>query len=109
VYRYRDDALWCATSASADVVGYLRHDDAVAFEVSENEPPYRGVRGDGTATVEPDPGKELLRALLERYLGGTDSGLAAWLLREDREEVRVRIDPDRAYAWDYSDRMSGSP
>lgn len=100
-----DGDLWCATSATADVVGYLEHDDDVAFEVSTNEVPYRGVRGAGTATVEPDPDKSLLRELLERYLGGTESALADRLLAPGREEVRIRIDADRWYTWDFSERM----
>jgi len=103
-YRYRDGSLWCATSAEADVVDYLSHDDRVAFEISTNEPPYRGVRGNGTASVDPDPDKQLLKELL----GGTDSPLAKRLLSPKRSEVRIRIDPNREYTWDFSERMAGS-
>ncbi|WP_251341516.1 pyridoxamine 5'-phosphate oxidase family protein [Haloplanus halophilus] len=98
-------AFVCATSAAADVVEYLRADDGVAVEVSTNEPPYRGVRGCGSATVAPDDDKATLRALLERYLGGTDSSLARRLLDPARDEVRIRIDPVRLYSWDFTDRM----
>lgn len=105
-YLYRDGALWCATGADADVVRYLRHDGGVAFEASTNNPPYRGVRGNGTASIDSDPEKQLLRELLERYLGGTDSTLARRLLSPDREEVRIRIDPARLYTWDFTDRMA---
>jgi nitroimidazol reductase NimA-like FMN-containing flavoprotein (pyridoxamine 5'-phosphate oxidase superfamily) len=97
--------LCCATSASADVVGFLRANDDVAFEVSTNDPPYRGVRGRGTATIEPDEEKTLLRTLLERYLGGTENELATFLLDADREEVRIRVTPARLHSWDYTDRM----
>lgn len=105
-FVYRDDALWCATGESADVVTYLRADPGVSFEVSVNNPPYRGVRGQGSVTIEPDPEKELLRDLLDRYLGGTDSSLARRLLSADRDEVTIRIDPRKIYTWDYSDRMA---
>lgn len=104
-YRYRDGAFECATRANADVVGYLREDPAVAFDVSTNQPPYRGVRGDGTATISPDTDRAVLRSLVERYLGDTDSDLARSLLDEDRTEVRIRIEPRRVYSWDYTDRM----
>ena len=107
-YQYRDGAFHCATAASADVVTYLEADARVSFEVSVNEPPYRGVRGYGRATLEPDPGKGLLRSLLQRYLGGTDSPLADRLLDESREEVTIRIDPKKLYCWDYTDRMADS-
>ncbi|WP_123539154.1 pyridoxamine 5'-phosphate oxidase family protein [Halosimplex salinum] len=104
-YRYRDGRLECATSASAKVVDYLRDDPEIAFEISTNDVPYRGVRGSGTATVEPDEEKAVLRALVERYLDDTDSGLAKALLSPDRDEVRIGIDVERAYTWDFSDRM----
>jgi len=107
-YRWDDEtpALWCATGAGADVVGYLEANDEVSFEVSTNDPPYRGVRGNGTATVEPDPDKELLERLIVRYLGNTDNDLARGLLSGDREEVRIRIEPRRLYSWDFSDRLN---
>ncbi|MFB6095810.1 MAG: pyridoxamine 5'-phosphate oxidase family protein [Haloferacaceae archaeon] len=106
-YRYRDGAFDCATWANADVVRFLRNDSEVAFEVSTNSPPYRGVRGNGTAAMSRDGGKETLRALMERYLGGTDSSLGRWLLDDAREEIHIRIHPDELYTWDYSDRMEG--
>jgi hypothetical protein len=106
-YDFDADAgvFQCATSADADVVRYLRADDGVAFEVSTNDPPYRGVRGCGSATIAPDGDKETLRTLLERYLGGTDSSLARRLLDPARDEVTISIDPERCYSWDFTDRM----
>lgn len=105
-YRYDDGAFHCATSAEADVVRYLEADQAVAFEVSDNDPPYRGVRGAGRASIEPDEDKALLEDLLTRYLGGTDTALAERLLAADRREVHIRIDPERCFTWDFSERMA---
>ena len=107
-FVYRESALWCATSAKADVITYLSSTEQVAFEVSTNQPPYKGVRGNGTATVIPDTEKTLLSDLLDRYLGGTDSSLAKRLLSPDREEVRIRIDPHNVYTWDFTERMTDS-
>ncbi len=107
-YRYRDGVLECATQASADLVGFLRADPDVAFDISTNEMPYRGIRGTGRATFSAENGKEVLRDLVERYLGGADSSLARWLLADERDEVCIRIDPQEVYSWDYSDRMSGT-
>jgi nitroimidazol reductase NimA-like FMN-containing flavoprotein (pyridoxamine 5'-phosphate oxidase superfamily) len=104
-FRHREGHLECATGAGADLVEYLRADPAVAFEVSTNEVPYRGVRGRGSVGLAPDEDKETLRSLIERYLGGTDSGLARRLLDPDRDEVRIRIDPAKVYSWDFSERM----
>jgi nitroimidazol reductase NimA-like FMN-containing flavoprotein (pyridoxamine 5'-phosphate oxidase superfamily) len=109
-YEYDPNAgeFNCATAASADVVRYLRADDAVAFEISTNDPPYRGVRGQGRARLEPDQNKALLKRLLERYLGGTDSPLAKRLLDPARDEVRITVDIEKAYTWDFTSRMGGS-
>jgi nitroimidazol reductase NimA-like FMN-containing flavoprotein (pyridoxamine 5'-phosphate oxidase superfamily) len=104
-YRYRDGVFECATSANADVVEYLRNDPAVAFDVSTNQPPYRGVRGNGRATISTDSAEATLRDLIDRYLGGTDSPLAQRLLDDTREEVRIEIDPRTLHSWDYTDRM----
>jgi hypothetical protein len=100
-----DWCIECATAASADVVSYLRETSAVAFEISTNQMPYAGVRGRGEASIEPDPEKTVLRSLLERYLGGADSALARDLLREDREEVTITVEPAVVYGWDFSSRM----
>mgnify|MGYP002281657110 FL=1 len=101
-------AIRCATSASADLVEFVEHDPEVSFDVSTNDPPYKGVRGRGRATVVPDEDKRLLRSLLEKYLGGTDNPTADRLLRPDREEVEIRIDVERLHAWDYSGRMGSA-
>lgn len=105
-YRYEDEAFECATSANADVVRYLRDDPEVAFDVSTNRPPYRGVRGNGRATIADDGDKAVLRDLIERYLGGTDSPLAERLLDDARDEVRIRVRPRSIYSWDYTERMA---
>ena len=104
-YRHRDGVIECATQASADLVRFLDHDESVAFDVSTNRMPYRGIRGSGIADVSPDPEKAVLGDLLERYLGGTESALAESLLDEGRDEVRIRIDPRTIYSWDFADRM----
>ena len=107
-YRYRNGSFECATGANAHIVRFLEGDPQVAFDVSTNDPPYRGVRGNGTATLAADEEKTTLRALIERYLGDTDSPLAKSLLSDDREEVRIRIDPNEMHSWDYSKRMQGT-
>ncbi|GAB7020392.1 pyridoxamine 5'-phosphate oxidase family protein [Halostagnicola bangensis] len=97
--------LECATGSEAKVVTYVTETPEVSFEISTNHPPYTGVRGHGTATVESDPEKEVLRSLIGRYLGGMDSRLARNLLRDERDEVTITIEPDAIYGWDFGDRM----
>lgn len=107
-YVYRDGVLWCATQASAGVVTRLRADPRCSFEVATNEPPYRGVRGQGRAHVDPAAGEDVLRTLIERYLGSHDSEFAAWLLGRADAEVAIRIEPHRLRSWDFSHRMASA-
>jgi nitroimidazol reductase NimA-like FMN-containing flavoprotein (pyridoxamine 5'-phosphate oxidase superfamily) len=104
-YQYQNGQFKCATGATSDLADFLRANEQVAFDISTNRPPYMGVRGNGTATLTPDEDKETLRALFERYLGGTQSELAELLLDETREELTITIDPERLYTWDFTDRM----
>jgi len=106
-FRYFDDrgVFECATGRNAELVRMLDANPEVAFDVSTNEPPYRGVRGNGRVELVPDENKERLRDLMDRYLGGTETPLADTLLAPEREETRVVIHPDRLHSWDFAGRM----
>jgi nitroimidazol reductase NimA-like FMN-containing flavoprotein (pyridoxamine 5'-phosphate oxidase superfamily) len=105
-FRYEGGSLWCCTRADSVLVRRLTRDRHCAFEVSADLPPYRGVRGRGKATVLTEGADATLPALLERYLGGTESPLATWLLSRLDEEVVIRIDDLVVTSWDYSARMA---
>jgi hypothetical protein len=101
--------LWCATQDSAVIIKHLRRDSRCGFEVSTDQIPYKGVRGRATATLHSSRGEEILRVLLNRYLGGTASPLAKRLLSRCETEVAIEIVPASVHAWDFRERMSGSP
>ncbi len=104
-YRFDDAALWCATSADADVVQHLRSDPRVGIEVAPDLPPYRGVRGTGRATLVPEDGARTLSDLLARYLDPINDPLAEWLQGRADDEVAIRIDRLTLTSWDFSRRM----
>jgi hypothetical protein len=104
-FDVHDTHLWCATQADALVVRRLREDPRCGFEVAADAPPYRGVRGTAAVTIVPDAGGAVLRRLLERYLGGTTSDLARWLLSREATEVALRITPRTVTSWDFTARM----
>ncbi|HSG91785.1 MAG TPA: pyridoxamine 5'-phosphate oxidase family protein [Pseudomonadales bacterium] len=106
-FRFEADVLWCATHESSLVARRLAVDPRVGFEVSVNEMPYRGVRGQARVELLPASGPEQLEALLQRYLGGTDSDLARWLLSRADGEVALRLRPNWLTSWDFSHRMKG--
>jgi hypothetical protein len=98
--------LWCATPARAHVARLLAADPRCGFEVAENEPPYRGVRGRGRARLVPERGDEMLRALVRRYLDDEQSPFARWLLSRDEPELAIAIEVERTTSWDFTRRMT---
>ena len=105
-YQYRDGALYCVTHRDSPLISLLSKEPRVGFEVSPNEPPYFGVRGQGLVQLTPLQQRETLEGLLQRYLGGLDSKLAEWLLSRSEQEVLLQIQPRRFFSWDYRSRMA---
>lgn len=105
-YGYDGDTLHCVSHRSSQLVGLLQRCERVGFELAPNEPPYHGVRGQGIARLEADVDGEVLRRMLQRYLGGADSRLGQWLLSRVEDEVLISIEPRRWFSWDYRERMA---
>jgi nitroimidazol reductase NimA-like FMN-containing flavoprotein (pyridoxamine 5'-phosphate oxidase superfamily) len=106
-FLYDEGALWCATQKSASVAALLEASPECGFEVAPQEMPYRGVRGQGVASMSTDAGAEVLLRLIDRYLGERDSSFARWLQSRADNEVAIRIKPAYFSAWDFSQRMTG--
>lgn len=104
-FLYREGEFLCVSHRDSSLVKLLQSSPRVGFEVSPNEPPYHGVRGQGTATLGGDGAGEVLRLVIARYLGDSNSSLANWLLSREQEEVLIRVTPKRFFSWDYRDRM----
>lgn len=103
-FAWVDRRLWCATQEDAVIVRRLRADNHCGFEVAGDEPPYRGVRGSGTAEIVADRAEPVLRGLLERYR--PPEGLQRWLLSRLATEVAIAITPVRLTTWDFTKRMT---
>ncbi len=97
--------LYCATQRSARIVSLLSRDPRCAFELSIETPPYRGVRGQGIATVDPDLGERTLHMLIDRYLGDSTIPPAPLLLARVEHEVAIVIEPQTLVSWDFRGRM----
>ncbi len=99
------DRLWCATQRGAYIHRLLERDPRCGFEVSVESPPYRGVRGTAMATLHADRGGEILRRLIDRYLGSDQSQLAQSLLARSDHEVAIALEPQSVVTWDFEARM----
>ncbi len=104
-YRYQEGTFFCATHRDSQLAHLLRRNPRVGFEVSTNEPPYYGVRGQGLAELSSHGGADTLSALIERYLSSSNQSLGRWLMSRSDEELLVRIEAQRFYSWDYRKRM----
>lgn len=104
-FEYEDGKLFCASHRDAALIRLLRKCARVGFEVSANEPPYYGVRGQADAQISDTGGGELLQQLIARYLGDTNADLSSWLLSRSDEELLIELTPVRYFSWDYRDRM----
>jgi hypothetical protein len=104
-YLHAEGALWCATQKTARVAGYLAHHPVCGFEVAPESMPYKGVRGQGKATVSKEHGVDVLERLIDRYLGNRESDFARWLVKRADNEVAIKIEPTWITSWDFSPRM----
>jgi len=103
-----DGRLWCATNRQAKLVSYLAAAPACGFEIAGDRPPYRGIRGKGTAAIIPERGGDILARLLERYAIDPASGLASRLSAKAELEVAIAITPTAISSWDFTERMAGA-
>jgi len=101
----KEGELFAVVHRDARIVKRLRANSRCAFEISLNEAPYRGVRGQAVASIESQGASALLQRLLERYRISSDSTLGRFLLARAEEELVVRLRPWRVASWDYSERM----
>jgi nitroimidazol reductase NimA-like FMN-containing flavoprotein (pyridoxamine 5'-phosphate oxidase superfamily) len=105
-YLYRDGQLWFSVQRNTKFTHWLSDNPRCGFEIANNEPPYVGVRGRGTATTVQAADDTVLRDLIERFLGDDNPGLANWLLSRTATEITLTVRPHWLTAWDYRTRMA---
>ena len=105
-YQYRSGVLYCVTHRSSKLVAMLKRNNRVGFEIAADAPPYHGIRGQGTVTMELLGDDPALEQLLGRYIGNLESGFSRWLLSRKEDEYLIVIKPHRLFSWDYRQRMA---
>lgn len=104
-FEYRAGCFLSCSPNSSLLVSSLREHPEIAFDISTNDIPYRGVRGRGLARCSMAPDKVALEKMLNRYVSGTDNALAEWLLGRSSAEAIIEIEPSWLTSWDFSNRM----
>jgi len=104
-FDFDDAALWCATQAGSLLVQRLTANNDIGFEIAADTAPYRGVRGTGTASIHPELAGDVLRRLITKYQGSSETDLSKWLLSRLDKEVAIKINALTLATWDFSGRM----
>ena len=63
-FKFLNDRFYCATQENAKIISYLKKDNKCAFEISSQNPPYRGIRGQGKTIIKKELG---MRDLTNSY------------------------------------------
>ena len=105
-YQYEEGIIWCAAQKDSALVKNISRNGNCGFEIAPNEPPYMGVRGRGSATINFVEGASKLKTLINKYLDKKNDELAKWLMKRSENEVAIIIKPECFYSWDYSERMN---
>lgn len=100
-----NDKICCATQKKAKIVSYLQKNPVCGFEIARDEPPYKGVRGEGDVEIISKKGEEILSILIKKYLGKKESTLSKFLEKNSQSEVAIQINPKKIFPYDYSKRM----
>lgn len=99
------DCLWAACHKNAYLIKVLRRNIKAGFDISTNDSPYQGVRGQADIELHSDENGQALGQLIKRYLGDSNKQLKAWLLSRQEDEYAIRIVPRKISSWDFSNRM----
>ncbi|GAB5450959.1 MAG: hypothetical protein Hals2KO_12870 [Halioglobus sp.] len=105
-FVHNDGVLWAASHKSSHIVKALGSSPRIGFEVATNEYPYHGVRGKADVTLLEDRTENVLEKVIDKYLQGSNTQLASWLLSRKDDEYAIRISPVSINSWDYSRRMA---
>jgi nitroimidazol reductase NimA-like FMN-containing flavoprotein (pyridoxamine 5'-phosphate oxidase superfamily) len=109
-FTYTNDGKFLlATPEKAKVVKLVRKNPRCAFEISNEEAPYCGIRGQAKAKILESKGIEVLETLLQRYIkDGKNSPLGKKLLSRKIKEVAIEVSPTNIFSWNFKNRMKDS-
>lgn len=104
-FFHQDGILWAASHQKSHIIRRLIKNPNVGFEIATNDYPYHGVRGKANITLIRDAEVNILGKVIDKYLQGSNTKLANWLLSRQDEEYAIKITPISINSWDFSERM----
>ena len=108
-YDKDEGKLLVLTSKVAKKTQNLSNRPTIYFSIDDENPPYKGVKGKGTATVVEDPNLIVPQAekISMKYLGTLDHPAAKEMADRSKngEGVLVKISPKFFSTWDFGKRQ----
>jgi PPOX class probable F420-dependent enzyme len=97
--------LYVMTRKATRKIRNIRNRPGVYFSIDDENFPYRGVKGKGTATISEDPRKvvPVVEKISLKYLGTLDHPIAKMNIEAARngDEVLLEISPKFFSTWDF--------
>jgi PPOX class probable F420-dependent enzyme len=97
--------IYVATSKHSKKVNNLRRNPSIYYCVDDPNPPYKGVRGKGNATISENINNNatIAEKIILKYLGSLEGQMAKKLMELVRkgDEISIEITPDYFSTWDY--------
>ena len=108
VWFYYDkdgEKVLITTSKLSKKTQNLRSKPAIYFSIDDENPPYKGVKGKGIATIVEDPNRTLSHGnkISMKYLGTLDHPIAKMISEGSKrgDNVAIEISPRFFSTWDY--------
>jgi PPOX class probable F420-dependent enzyme len=108
-YDKEEGKLLIITSKVAKKTQNLKNRPTIYFSIDDENPPYKGVKGKGNATIVEEPNRIVPQAekISMKYLGTLDHPAAKEMADRSRngEGVLVAISPKFFSTWDFGKRQ----
>jgi len=105
-YYYMNDKLYIETSKNSQKAGNTRRKNTIYFCVDDENMPYKGVRGKGTAKIIEDVKKTtpIAEKIMIKYTGSLDNPIAKKLMDAVKAglSVIIEVTPEYYSTWDFS-------
>ena len=107
-YYFDNDRIYFETGKNSKKVRNIRKRNNIYFCIDETNPPYKGVRGKGTAVISEDISRNvpIAEKIMVKYTGSLDNNMAKFLMDTIKrgESVIIEIIPHFYATWDHSKR-----
>lgn len=104
-YYFNNDKIYFETGKDSKKVRNVRRRNNIYFCIDDTNPPYKGVRGKGTAIISEDISSNISIAekILVKYTGNLDNNMAKFLMGSIKkgESIIIEIIPHFYATWDH--------